>query len=102
LLCLEHLDDSQCYLALDPQYKTLLDQEAVEKLQKALRDLLGKPIKLTVEVKTLLRSTPAQQITQAQEKRQEAAIEEIYQDENVRYLQQKFNAQILTETIQPI
>jgi DNA polymerase-3 subunit gamma/tau len=99
---LEHLDDNQCFLALDPQYETLLDQEAVDKLQKALRDLLNKPIKLIVEVKTLATSTPAQQITQAQEKRQDAAIEEIYQDANVRYLQQKFDAQILTETIQPI
>ncbi len=99
---LEHLDESQCLLSLDPEFQSLLDPDSESKLEKALRDLLQKPIKLSIEVKILATHTPAQHVAQAQENRQQAAVDAIYQDPNVVYLQNHFDAQILPETIQPI
>lgn len=99
---LESLDDTQCRLSLDPEKANLLDADVTAKIETALRELYGKPIKLSIEVKTLIKNTPAQQLIQAQENRQQAAVEAIYQDPNVAYLQSHFDAQVLPETIQPI
>ena len=99
---LEYLDETQCQLSLATEFQSLLDQDSVTKLEKALCELLGKSLKLSVEIKTLAAATPAQQIVQAQENRQQAAVEAIYQDPNVAYMQSHFGAQVLPETIQPI
>lgn len=99
---LEHLDDTQCKLSLDPEFQSLLDDDSMEKLEKSLRELLAKPIKLSIEVKTLDAHTPAQLITQAQENRQQEAVQAIYEDSTIIYFQDNFDAQVLPETIQPI
>lgn len=99
---LELLDDTQCLLSLDPEKANLLDVDVTAKIETALREMYGKPIKLSIEVKALVTHTPAQQQIQAQENRQQAAVEAIYQDPNVAYLQTHFDAQVLPETIQPI
>jgi DNA polymerase-3 subunit gamma/tau len=99
---LEHLDDTQCKLSLDPEFQSLLDDDSIEKLEKSLRELLAKPIKLSIEVKTLGTHTPAQLVTQAQENRQQEAVQAIYEDRSIIYFQDNFDAQVLPETIQPI
>ncbi len=99
---LEHLDDTQCKLSLDPEFQSLLDDDSMEKLEKSLRELLAKPIKLSIEVKTLDAHTPAQLIVQAQENRQQEAVQAIYEDRSIIYFQDNFDAQVLPETIQPI
>jgi DNA polymerase-3 subunit gamma/tau len=99
---LESIDETQCRLNLDPEKSNLLESDYVQKIEVALRELFGKPIKLTIDVKALATATPAQQIVQAQDNRQQAAVEAIYQDSNVAYLQNHFDAQVLPETIQPI
>ncbi|MEY2666122.1 MAG: hypothetical protein RLZZ384_293 [Pseudomonadota bacterium] len=99
---LEYLDETQCRLSLDPEFDSLLDDDSLEKLEKALRDLLAKPIKLSIEVKTLGEHTPAQLIVQAQENRQQEAVQAIYEDSTIVYFQDNFDAHVLPETIQPI
>ncbi|MDD2863407.1 MAG: DNA polymerase III subunit gamma/tau [Methylococcales bacterium] len=98
---LESLDDSECRLNLDPEKANLLDGDVTAKIETALREMFSKPLKLTIDVKALATHTPAQQIIQAQEHRQQAAVEAIYQDPNVAYLQSHFDAQVLPETIEP-
>ena len=98
---LELLNDTQCRLSLDPEKANLLDADVTAKIESALREMYGKPLKLSIEVKALVTNTPAQQLVQAQENRQQAAVEEIYQDPYVGYLQTHFDAQILPETIEP-
>jgi DNA polymerase-3 subunit gamma/tau len=98
---LESLNESQCRLNLDPEKANLLESDYVQKIEIALRELFGKPLKLNIDVKTLATYTPAQQIVQAQENRQQAAVEAIYQDPNVAYFQSHFDAQVLPETIEP-
>ena len=99
---LESIDDTQCRLNLDPEKANLLESDYVQKIEAALREMFSKPIKLTIDVKTLATATPAQQIVQAQDNRQQAAVEAIYNDPNVAYFQSHFDAQVLPETIQPI
>jgi DNA polymerase-3 subunit gamma/tau len=99
---LEQLDETQCRLSLDPEFQSLLDQDSTMKLENALRDLLAKPLKLYIEVKMLATHTPAQQVVQAQENRQQAAVDAIHQDPNVEYMKTHFEAQVLPETIQSI
>ncbi len=98
---LEFLDETQCCLNLDPEKANLLDADVTTKIETALREMFGKPIKLTIEVKTLGMATPAQQVVHAQENRQQAAVEAIHQDPNVVYAKTHFDAQVLPETIQP-
>jgi DNA polymerase-3 subunit gamma/tau len=99
---LEHLDDIQCKLSLDPEFQSLLDDDSMDKLEKSLRELLAKPIKLSIEVKTLGAHTPAQLITQAQDNRQQEAVQAIYEDRSIIYFQDNFDAHVLPETIQPL
>ena len=98
---LESLNESECRLILDPEKANLLDSDVTAKIETALREMFSRPLKLTIDVKTLATHTPAQQIVQAQEHRQQAAVEAIYQDPNVAYLQSHFDAQVLPETIEP-
>jgi DNA polymerase-3 subunit gamma/tau len=98
---LELLNETECRLNLDPEKSNLLDPDMTQKIETALREMYAKPIKLTIDVKNLATATPAQQIVQAQDNRQQAAVEAIYQDPNVAYLQANFDAQVLPETIQP-
>lgn len=98
---LESLNDTQCRLVLDPNQHSLLDADVTAKIEAALREMFGKPIKLTIDVQALATATPAQKIVQAQDNRQQAAVEAIYQDPNVAYLQSHFDAQVLPETIEP-
>ena len=98
---LEFLDDAQCRLNLDPEKANLLDADVTAKIEVALREMFGKPIKLTIEVKTLGMATPAQQVVHAQENRQQSAVDAIHQDPNVVYAKTHFDAQVLPETIQP-
>jgi DNA polymerase-3 subunit gamma/tau len=98
---LERIDETQCHLSLDPEYHSLLDQDSMKKLENALRDLLGKPLKIYIEVKALEASTPAQRVVHAQENRQQTAVETIHQDPNVIYAKTHFDAQVLPESIEP-
>lgn len=98
---LESLNEAECRLNLDPEKANLLDGDVTAKIEAALREMFAKPIKLTIDVKNLATATPAQQIVQAKDNRQQAAVEAIYQDPNVAYLQANFDAQVLSETIEP-
>ncbi len=98
---LESISDTECRLNLDPEFQSLLDSDYTQKIETALREMFGKPLKLHIDVKTLAAHTPAQQVVHAQENRQQSAVESIQNDQNVAYLQNHFDAQVLPETIQP-
>jgi len=98
---LESISDTECRLNLDPEFQSLLDSDYTQKIETALREMFGKPLKLHIDVKTLAVHTPAQQVVHAQENRQQSAVESIQNDQNVAYLQNHFDAQVLPETIQP-
>jgi DNA polymerase-3 subunit gamma/tau len=98
---LESLNDKACSLILDPSHAQL-GTKTEEKLQKALQEYCGKPVKLTIKSATTDNATPAQQLTQQREDKQKAAVNSIAEDENVKALKEHFDARVMPGTIEPI
>jgi DNA polymerase-3 subunit gamma/tau len=101
---LEIVDETHCYLILDPGHIQLKSPSAEKKLQNAIQGYYGKPLKLVIktERKERASATPAQQITQGNEDRQQAAVDAINDDENVKALKDQLGARILPGSIEPI
>jgi len=95
-------DDSRCHLIINPSHKHLLGSKAEEKLQKALQDYYGKPLKLKITAGKTDNITPAVQMQRNREDRQQAAVDAINQDDNVQALKEHFDARIMPGTIEPI
>lgn len=99
---LESLDDKACTLRLDQKSMQLRSPVSEEKLQKALQAYVGKPIKLLIDTeKAAVASTPAMQMLKERENRQQAAVEAIDADENIRALKEQLDARILSGTVGP-
>jgi len=96
---LEVMDDHQCYLVLNPGH--MVSPRAEASLQKALQDYCGRPVKLTIKEEKSDVTTPAQQIQQKKEDRQQAAVDLIHSDENVQALKDGFDARVMPGTIDP-
>jgi DNA polymerase III subunit gamma/tau len=99
---LERMDEKHCYLIIDPSQENLLGGKSEQKLQKALQEYFGKPLKLQITRQKTDTVTPAAQYQQAREDRQQAAVDAIHADTNVKALQEQFGARILSGTIEPI
>ncbi len=99
---LECIDDNSCRLFLDASHQQLLTTSREKKLQKALQDYFGKPLKLTISIERAELETPAVQFAKEQENRQQAAIDAINADVNVLALKEYFDARIIPGTIEPV
>ena len=99
---LDHLDEKSCVLLLDAAHQSLLTPARLERLQKALQVLHGTALKLTVTPVTTDVNTPAIQQAKQREDQQQAAVEAIHSDENVRTLTEHFDAQIIPGSIEPV
>ncbi len=98
---LAELDTSECRLTLDPGHKNLSGGKAQEKLQKALQDYYGRPIKLMIAVDRTAQETPAIQMEKQRESLQQAAVDAINRDEDVRALKEQFDARVMPGSIEP-
>ncbi len=99
---LDKIDDHYCYLTIDPAQQNLLvgKGKTQDKLEKALQNFFGKPLKLKISVKEANDMTPARQIKRDQEDRQQAAVDAINNDENVQALKNHFDARIVPGSIE--
>ena len=88
-------------LKLRVPLKTLLDAGALQKLQAAVSDALGRPIRLAAEVGNTVGPTSAGIADQARAERQRQAEESIYADPFVRELIENFGAQVDPASIRP-
>ncbi len=88
-------------LKLRVPLKTLLDAGALQKLQAAVSDALGRPIRLAAEVGNTVGPTSAGIADQARAERQRQAEESIYADPFVRELIENFGAQVDPGSIRP-
>ncbi|WP_305908282.1 DNA polymerase III subunit gamma/tau [Methylomarinum sp. Ch1-1] len=95
------VDDSGCRLIIDPSHQHLLGGKAEEKLQKALQDYFGKPLKLRITTQKTDNITPAVQHQRDREQRQQAAVDAIDADQNVQVLNEQFGARVMSGTIEP-
>ena len=101
---LEIVDEKVCHLILDPGHTQLMTPRAEEKLQTAIREYYGNPVKLTIKTEKTedVSVTPAQQQTQQNEDRQQTAVNSINEDENVQALKDQLGARVLPGSIEPI
>ncbi|MBK8816847.1 MAG: DNA polymerase III subunit gamma/tau [Methylococcaceae bacterium] len=99
---LEAIDDETCRLQLDASHQQLLTPSREKRLQQALQDYRGAPIKLSITIVQAELETPAAQLAKDKENRQQAAVDAINSDANVEALKEYFDARILPGTIEPV
>jgi DNA polymerase-3 subunit gamma/tau len=88
-------------LKLRVPLKTLLDAGALQKLQTAVSDALGRPMRLAAEVGNTVGPTTASIAEQARAERQRQVEESIYADPFVRELIENFGASVDPASIRP-
>ncbi len=96
------LDDSACILSLAPNSSSLRTPRAEAALEQALQKHFNRPIKLQIRLENPGNETPASQQQRQKAERQQSAVAEIEQDDNVRALESAFGAQIVPGSIKPI
>ncbi len=98
---LEFINDKSIGLVLDEACAKLLSKEREGALKAALEQHYGRPLQLTIRIGAPPAPTPTQQRTQAQNEQQQAAVEAVNSDPNVRALREKFNARVNPDSIRP-
>jgi DNA polymerase-3 subunit gamma/tau len=96
------VDESRVVLALDPQFGSVRTVQLESKLEKALQQHFGRPVKLNFSADMPQQETPAALIQRARDERQRQAEQEIEQDENIRALKERFDARVLPGSIKPL
>ena len=84
--------DTQLELTLDESKKALLSDARKQRLQQALDDMPGVPLKLVFHIQPPHQQTPA-------ERNQELAMRSIQEDPNVRQMQEKYQARINPDSV---
>ncbi|MEL6722446.1 MAG: DNA polymerase III subunit gamma/tau [Pseudomonadota bacterium] len=100
---LQSWDGKTLHLLVQPQVASLIGSRSEQKLQQALKNYHGKPLKLrlTATQEQAVDSPVARQAA-AQAERQRAAEQSMTQDPMVQALQQTFDAQIVPGSIRPL
>jgi len=88
-------------LTLEETHAKLLNKEREEELRQALEKYYGVPIRLKMNLGLPSVETPAKERSRLQEERQQAAVQAIVEDPNVRALQEKFGARVNPASIRP-
>jgi DNA polymerase-3 subunit gamma/tau len=96
------LDEESCQLSLEPRLTHLKSPRAEAALEKSLQTHFNRPIKLQIRLEAPEQETPALQIQREKDERQQAAVDEIEQDEGVLALKATFDARIVPGSIKPL
>jgi DNA polymerase-3 subunit gamma/tau len=99
---LQKRDVNAIHLTLDAAHSQLHSKQQEERLQQALQEHFGTPLRLVLQVGAPDNETPAQRAAREAAERQQAAQQAIEQDPSVRALQDAFNARIQPESVRPI
>ncbi len=92
-------------LTLDPAHAQLRSPGTEKRLQAALAAYYNEDVKLVINAaaaRELPQETPAQRQARGEQERQQAAVDAISGDDNVRAMQETFDARVLPESIQPL
>ena len=98
---LESHENGAIALMLAESRAQILNKEREAELKRALEKYYGGPIRLTLRTGRPAAETPAQEKTRVLDERQQAAVQAIAEDPNVRALQEKFNARVNPASIRP-
>ncbi len=99
---LEYIDNEICKLHLDASHQQLLTPSREKKLQQALQDYRGTPLKLVIKIGRADIQTPAIQSAKDKEDKQQAAVDAINSDANILALKEHFDARVMPGTIEPV
>lgn len=83
-------------------HKHLLDKTYQDRLKAALRQYLGKPVRLKFSVGIVSGMSPAEQENREKQEKQSQAIAAIESDPFVRELVENFDAKLIVSSIKPI
>lgn len=83
-------------------HKHLLDKTYQDRLQAAVREYLGKPVRLKFSVGVVNGMSPAEQENREKQEKQSQAIAAIESDPFVRELVENFDAKLIVSSIKPI
>lgn len=99
---LRERSESSFMLRLSPTHRHLQIKTAQDKLQQALDEHLGRPIRLRIELGDVESDTPAVTVERDRRERQDAAIAAIEQDPFVREVIENFDASLIETSIKPL
>ncbi|ADJ27489.1 DNA polymerase III subunit gamma/tau [Nitrosococcus watsonii] len=101
---LERREESAIYLQLAPNMANLHSKRAEDRLQQALAEYYGEAIQLTIRI---VDSTPGTDTVATRRKQedaawQQAAVESIQNDANIKALSETFNARLPLDSVRPL
>ena len=96
------LDDLECLLRLAPAHSHLQMKPAPERLQQALSEYFGRPLRVRFELADNEVDTPAAAAGKERQLRQDKAVAAIEQDGFVRDVIESFDASVIEASIKPI
>lgn len=99
---LDSRDDSLIVLTLDEAHKHFCSKGTEKKLELALQQQFGDGLKLKINIGVPKTESPAKAQQRKQDDRQRQAEDSIENDNAVHALQEKFNATLVPDSIQPI
>jgi len=98
---LQKREDNALYLMIPPEQAHLRIKNAEERLRAALEAHFGTPLRLSIQIGAATAATPAQQQSERQAQRQQAALETLNQDPNVKSLCETFDGQLKPDSVTP-
>jgi len=99
---LRNLDDGECLLRLSPSKNHLQMKPGPERLQQALIEYLGRPLKVRFELAKNELDTPAETVGRLRQERQDQAAVSISQDSFIRDAIESLDASLVESSIKPI
>ncbi len=93
--------DDHIELRLDESHATLHNPTHEQRIQRAMSELLGKALQVTVAPGSVTSETPAARRVRLKAERLQQAKDSIYSDEHVQQLVELFAAQVIDESIAP-
>jgi DNA polymerase-3 subunit gamma/tau len=99
---LRQLNESDCLLRLSPAHGHLQMKPAPDRLEQALSEYFGRPLKVRFELAQNEVDTPAETAGRERRERQDRAIASIEEDSFVRDVIETFDASLIETSIKPI
>jgi DNA polymerase-3 subunit gamma/tau len=101
---LERREENTLYLQLAPNMANLHNKRAEERLRQALEEYYGRSIQLIIRIADLTADVDTAAARRKKEHAtwQQAAVESIQNDANVKVLRETFNAQLPLESVRPL
>ncbi len=93
--------DTHIQLSLSASHASLNNKRLEERLAQALQSLLGKPIRLEIQLSEAQTETPAVEAQRQAEQQLDAAKRAIEKDPNIQALKDSFGAKVIVESIRP-